>query len=169
MTAKLDLVVLVPGKDERQTFEGLLSTRCDSLCIRPPIFEIIVGSIGRDPGCYRRGPSILQQYVRRASHGLIVFDHEGSGQETRSADEVEAEVRRRLRDAGWNDRADVIVIRPELEAWVWSDSLHVDTVLGWNDRHLGFARLERPSHCMKQNVGVKIQHPNGLLSTVCCL
>ncbi|OGR13712.1 MAG: hypothetical protein A2341_05895 [Deltaproteobacteria bacterium RIFOXYB12_FULL_58_9] len=134
MTAELDLVVLVPGKDERQTVEGLLSTRCDSLSIRSLVYEIIVDAIGRDPGCFRRGPGLLQQYVGRASHGLIMFDHEGSGQEARTAGEVEADVRQRLQAAGWNDRAEVIVIRPELEIWVWSDSPNVDTVLGWNGR-----------------------------------
>ncbi|OGQ79159.1 MAG: hypothetical protein A2289_03140 [Deltaproteobacteria bacterium RIFOXYA12_FULL_58_15] len=97
---------LVPGKDERQTVEGLLSARCESLNIRSLVCEIIVDAIGRDPGCFRRG----------------------------SADEIESDVRQRLHVAGWNNRADVIVIRPELEAWVWSDSPHVDTVLGWNDR-----------------------------------
>lgn len=35
---------------------------------------------------------------------------------------------------GWsNHSAAVVVIAPELEAWVWTDSPHVAKVLGWKD------------------------------------
>src|SRR4029077_8753446 len=37
----------------------------------------------------------------------------------------------RLGEAGWGDRAAAIVISPELENWVWSDSPHIDRALGW--------------------------------------
>ncbi len=47
---------------------------------------------------------------------------------------MEREVRGRLEavsEPGWSD---VIVIEPEVEAWVWSDSPHVDACLGWHGR-----------------------------------
>lgn len=34
----------------------------------------------------------------------------------------------------WGERARTIVLSPELEAWVWSDSPHVDDVAGWKGR-----------------------------------
>jgi hypothetical protein len=37
-----------------------------------------------------------------------------------------------LRKAGWDDRAAVVVIDPELENWIWSPSPHVAGCLGWN-------------------------------------
>ena len=37
-------------------------------------------------------------------------------------------------DGRWGNRAAVIVIDPELEQWVWADSPHVDSALGWKDR-----------------------------------
>lgn len=41
---------------------------------------------------------------------------------------------RRLAAGGWEDRTDVIVIDPELEVWLWTDSPRVETELGWEDR-----------------------------------
>ena len=40
---------------------------------------------------------------------------------------------KRARDArvGWSARAAAIVIDPELEAWVWADSPHVERLVGW--------------------------------------
>ncbi len=49
-------------------------------------------------------------------------------------DEVAAELKSRLCASGWGDRAEAIIIAPELEAWVWSDSPHVDRMLGWSGR-----------------------------------
>ena len=34
----------------------------------------------------------------------------------------------------WGSRARAIVLYPELEAWVWSDSRHVDDILGWKNK-----------------------------------
>jgi hypothetical protein len=39
-----------------------------------------------------------------------------------------------LSQNGWGQRTSAIVIDPELEIWVWSDSPHVDEVLGWSGR-----------------------------------
>jgi len=130
---RLDLVVLVPGKDDQEALDGLLSTRRQSLGTRPISFEILVHP-RRDPGCFHEAPDVLQPYMRRAAHAMAMFDLEGSGQESRTVPEVEADLRGRLDRAGWGGRAAVVVIDPELEAWVWSDSPHVDAVLGWAGR-----------------------------------
>jgi len=133
---ELDLVMLVPGKDERETLDGLLSRRYASLRIRQVQYAFEVHP-RRDPGCFREAAQVLQPFVRRAARALVVFDHDGSGQEQRPPDELTGQVEGQLRDAGWEDRARVVVIQPELEAWVWSDSTHVDSVLGWASRAPG--------------------------------
>ncbi len=132
-TPPLDLIIVVAGKDDRESLDGLLSSRRKSLGIRDIRYEILV-HVRRDSGCFREAPALLQTFQRRASRALVVFDHEGSGQEARPAEEVTSDLRDRLRRSGWGDRAEVIIIRPELEVWVWSDSLHVDAVLGWKGR-----------------------------------
>ncbi|MBI2506030.1 MAG: hypothetical protein HYW07_22680 [Candidatus Latescibacteria bacterium] len=126
----LDLVALVPGKDEQETLEGLLSERRESLQIRTVRREILVHP-RLDPGCFHEAPAVLQSYQDRAARALVLFDHEGSGQEDRSAGALAHEVESRLSESGWEDRACVLVVQPELEAWVWSDSPEVDAVLGW--------------------------------------
>lgn len=126
----LDLVILVPGKDESEAMEGLLCTRRKSLGIRSVRYEILVHP-GHDAGCFTGAPQFLRMYQGRADHALVLFDHEGSGQEGRSCPEVEDHVRQRLASSGWGGNADVVVVRPELEAWVWSDSPKVDEALGW--------------------------------------
>jgi hypothetical protein len=85
----------------------------------------------RDPGCFRESPALLSGYVQAASAALVLFDFEGCGSGERDASAVEADLRQRLSNAGWGDRAEVIVLDPELEAWVWSESPHVARILGW--------------------------------------
>jgi hypothetical protein len=131
----LDLIALVPGKDDREGLSGILSRR-QSLGIRAIASEILVHT-RRDPGCFREAPEILQTYQTRARQALVMFDHEGSGQEERALEEVQDDLRGRLSRSGWEERAEVVVIRPELEVWVWSDSPIVEKVLGWSGRTPG--------------------------------
>lgn len=133
-TGHMDLVMLVPGKDERETFEGLLSSRQESLAIRNICYEILVHP-RRDPGCFHEGPAVLQTYQNLAHYALVVLDHEGSGQDERSPDAVREDMLTRLYTSGWKDRAQVIVLCPELESWVWSDSPEVDQAVGWQGRN----------------------------------
>lgn len=134
MTAEFDLIVLVPGKDDEAALKTLIGQRHDSLGVRRISAQFLVCP-GRDPGCIKDAVGLLAPFLNRAPYALVVFDYEGCGQEHRKpADELERELADRLAAAGWDDRAAVIVVRPELEAWVWSDSPEVDAVLGWQDR-----------------------------------
>ena len=64
----------------------------------------------------------------------LLFDFEGSGVENQSRDEVEESIEVDLSRNGWADRSAAIVVNPEIEAWVWSDSCEVDVVLNWQRR-----------------------------------
>ena len=59
-----------------------------------------------------------------------MFDREGCGQEDKSASELERAVQSQMDRVGWADHSTVIVLDPELEIWVWSDSPHVSRILG---------------------------------------
>jgi hypothetical protein len=87
--------------------------------------------IERDPGCFNHGHDFLRPFVNSYAHGLVMFDRIGSGQEQLSRIDLESKVNQRLRATGWNDRAETIVLDPELEVWIWSDSPHVEFCLGW--------------------------------------
>jgi len=162
---RFDLVILVPGKDERETFDALLSSRWKSLGIRQVHYKILVHP-HRDSGCWQGAPEVLEPFVRLADRVLVVFDHEGSGREAEPPDQVAADVRVRLARAGWEQRAEVLVLQPELENWVWSDSPHLDQVAGWSGQNpplrqwlrdhqlwpVGHPKPPRPKECLEQTL-----------------
>lgn len=127
-----DLIVLVPGKDEAAAIRGILARR-RALGIRSVNAEIQFHP-DRDPGCRLRAHEFLRRESGRFEHALVLFDSEGCGAEDQTRHELESEVEQRLSTAGWGDRAAVVVIEPELEAWVWGDTPHVDEALGWKDK-----------------------------------
>lgn len=128
-----DLVVLVPDKNLEASVDKIL-LRHQSLNIRPIRLQKIYVHPERDPGCFLAAHNFLRTFTEQCDHGLVIFDREGSGQESESREALEQIVERRLSQAGWEDRAAVTVIDPELEAWVWSTSPHVKDILGWANR-----------------------------------
>jgi hypothetical protein len=129
-----DLVVLVADKNTQFTLQGLFS-RNQLLGIRDVSqdYDIFVHP-QRDPGCYNQCVDFLRSFNEVYNYGLVIFDHEGTGQENKSREEIETELEQKLNDSGWNNRIAVIVLEPELESWVWSDSPHVERILGWEEQ-----------------------------------
>ncbi|MBF7083210.1 hypothetical protein IT084_09515 [Desulfallas sp. Bu1-1] len=127
-----DLVVLVADRNMEYTIKGLL-TRRRALGIREVTFDCFVHP-EHDPGCLLRGHDFLRPLIRNYTHTLIMLDHEGCGQEHISRKTLEKQVEERLMRSGWDDRAAAVVIAPELEIWVWSNSPHVDQITGWAGR-----------------------------------
>lgn len=122
------LVVLVPDADIEQAMRGLL-TRTDSLKIAPVDFEV-TRHVNRDNGCRSNASSYLRPYLSCCRHALVVFDRDGCGSR-RSRLDIQQAVELDLTRNGWKSRSKVIVIDPEVEVWVWSDSPAVARVLGW--------------------------------------
>ncbi|MBM4091994.1 MAG: hypothetical protein FJ276_21565, partial [Planctomycetes bacterium] len=128
-TVMKDLIALVADGQMEFTLRGLL-TRGRSLLFRQITADIYVHP-GKDPGCLRRGHEFLRPFSRQYSHALVMHDREGCGREESSRETLEAEMESRLNGSGWRNRCAAIVIDPELEVWVWSDSPEVAQVLGW--------------------------------------
>lgn len=128
--SQLDLIVLVPDNDIEQTIRGLLD-RPQDLRISPITWELIKHP-NHDPGCFNDGHNLLRTYHNRADYALSIFDHDGSGQEQKLPQEVEEETKLLLAKNGWSDRAEVVVIQPEIEEWIWSGSPVIDRVMGWS-------------------------------------
>ena len=129
----MDLICLVADGNMRQAVLGLLS-RPRSLGCRPiqeKGLQVFVHP-EHDPGCFHRSVEFLRPWTGRAHHALVLFDHQGSGQEHASREALEAQLEKRLGRSGWGDRAAVVVIDPELEVWLWSRSPHVEEQLGWS-------------------------------------
>jgi hypothetical protein len=125
-----DLVVLVADGTTQVAVKALLG-RPEALGIRS-VTSLVLPHPERDPGCRLHGPEFLAPLARDFHHALLVFDYEGSGESAPASD-----LERRLTETlgkTWSDRAAALVLEPELEVWLWSDSPHVDDVLGWRDR-----------------------------------
>ena len=124
-----DLVVLTADKNMKFAMEGLLS-RPQAFAVRAlaAVFYIHPES---DPGCLLHADAFLRPFVRRFAHAIVMFDREGCGKDEKKSQELEKLVASALSRSGWADRAAVIVIDPELENWVFSDSPEVDAAMGW--------------------------------------
>ncbi len=127
-----DLVVLVADLDTESAIHGLLS-RPDALGIRS-IQTRIFRHPGRDPGCRAQSHEYLRSFCNQYAHALVIFDLEGSGRDKTPRSDLEREIEQRLSSNGWDSRAAALVIDPEIEVWIWSDSPHVADVCGWSGK-----------------------------------
>jgi hypothetical protein len=127
-----DLVVLAADSQMEFAVKGLL-TRGQALGFQQLAVDIHVHP-EKDPGCLLRGHDFLRLFYRQYRHAIVMLDREGCGREESSREALESELEQRLSSSGWGDRAAAIVLDPELEAWVWSDSPEVASVLGWTGR-----------------------------------
>jgi hypothetical protein len=131
VAGKQDLIVLVSDRNMEATIRGILD-RYQSLEIRP-VRPDIRRHPEKDSGCRMSGVEYLSAFLNQYEHALLMFDREGCGQENMPVEDHENELNHALSESGWGRRGGVIVLDPELEIWVWSDSPHVATVLGWGD------------------------------------
>ena len=154
MSAK-DLVILAADKDMENALAGLL-TRRQSLGLREVNADIQVHQ-EHDPGCAQRGVAFLSIFARQYRHGLLIFDHQGSGREGYTPQELQNQLNRELA-AAWDNRARAIVLAPELEAWVWSGSPHIAEVVGWRGRPLPLSDWLREQDLLQPGA-VKPEHP----------
>jgi hypothetical protein len=126
-----DLVVVVPDKDTEQALTGLLK-RPKAIGIRP-IDVVFRVHPQKDPGCFHTGHELAATSCGEASHALVVFDLAWEGAPSKDPAKLQGEVEGRLRPV-WEGSCACVVIDPELEVWVWSDSPHVAEALGWQGR-----------------------------------
>ena len=126
---RLDLIALVADQDMKATLESLLS-RPESIGMRQIRFEVRPHP-RHDPGCRTQSAEFLRPFSNRFAHALVMFDYEGCGDEHSSVATLVKQVHNGLSKSGWGDRAEVIVLTPELESWIWSDSPIVDECCGW--------------------------------------
>lgn len=127
-----DLLCLVADRNMKAAIDSLLG-RHQALGIRAIQFDTFAHP-ERDPGCFKQGPAYLRGFQSQYQKPLILFDRDWEGAPAQDANALEQSVRERLCSHGLEAWAEVIVIEPELEQWVWSDSPHVASYLGWQGR-----------------------------------
>ena len=128
----MDLVCLVADKNMEAAVSTLLR-RHQALGIRPITSKVPVHP-EKDSGCCTNPAKVLNIYRAITQHAMVILDHAWKGVPARSSSELESFVEKKLQRSGMKDWAVPVVIYPELEAWVFSDSPHVAAVLGWARR-----------------------------------
>ncbi len=126
-----DLFVLVADNDMKLAMTALLA-RPRTLGVACFGFDV-ERYIGRDPGCRRDAANILRPRSKKYDHCLVMFDYHGCGS-MEPREEIQQQGEKELMRNGWN-RAKVIVVQPELEAWVWGDLATASHVFGWSGNH----------------------------------
>lgn len=124
-----DLFVLVADSSMEQAFEGLLAQH-DKLHIRRIRYDIEVHP-NHDAGCRTDAVEMLRPYITGYRYAMVVFDHDGCGQESLRRQQIQQDVEKDLERNGWENRCKAVVIEPELESWVWAPSGEVSEILGW--------------------------------------
>lgn len=126
-----DLIVLAADKCIEAAVRGLLS-RPPALGIRSVAADILRHP-EKDAGCRMHGVDFLTPLSASYTHALLMFDFEGCGDAVTPVLEQENTLRQGLARV-WGQNADVLIIEPEVDIWVWSTSPHVESILGWKDR-----------------------------------
>jgi hypothetical protein len=132
-----DCVFLVADTNMEATFRGFLERENFhlSLGVCPFDFDVIVES-RNDPGVYKYGHELLVPYQKTHRYAVVVLDQDWDG--APAGHKIEEEIRGNLISSGWAVEAcAVIVIDPELEAWIWQDSPHLETAFRFNPAKQG--------------------------------
>lgn len=127
-----DLLVLVADADMREIMRGVLG-RSDGVSVRRLDFDVQVHP-QRDGGCRTGAATYLRPHFRRFRYCVVVFDRHGCGSRD-SREDIQRAVEVDLARNGWGDRSKVVVIEPELEAWIWGDLKAASKHVGWPGGH----------------------------------
>jgi hypothetical protein len=123
-----DLIVLAAELSMQVALVEMIE-RHQSLGMRKISFRVLQHP-NYDSGVFQSGHKILQSESKRYQHALAICDRHGCGRDALPREEIEKLIEAQLANH-WDDRAAAIVIDPELENWVWTESRHVGEAIGW--------------------------------------
>lgn len=89
----------------------------------------VVVEPGRDPGVYTRGHELLSGFAATHARAVVILDAEWDG--SPGAEQIQKKIGADLAPT-WPDHL-VVVLDPEIEAWIWQDNPHVAGALGASD------------------------------------
>lgn len=124
------IFVLVADKNMEFLMKGLLQRIPDIEQTKKFEFQISVHPY-RDPGIYNTADDFLRPFTEKYDFALVLLDYQGCGQEEKSPDEVENDIAEKLSKSGWHQRSSVIVIKPELENWIWVNERRIQEAISW--------------------------------------
>lgn len=159
-TGKRDIVFLLADKGMEQVITGFLGRRrfhqslgCGQFSFDPRL-DLIV-SPTKDSGMLKYARGLLTSYEKTHQRAVVVVDADWVG--TPGATELRKRLEHSLAN-GWDEFA-VIVIEPELEAWIMNESPHLVEIFNCPDNYrailaeadwwpLGSAKPPRPKEAL---------------------
>jgi len=92
-----------------------------------------------DPGIHQHAHENLATHLNTHQRAVIILDESFGG--SPGAAGLRDEIAHNMRNSGWSDeRFEIVVIQPMLEAWLFADNVNVAHAFGFSD----FASLQQP-------------------------
>ncbi len=137
-----DLIILIADFDTENVLHGLLP-RLEHVYGTQNFTYDIRKHPNRDNGCMNESVEFLRPFCTAYRYALVVFDKDGSGQETNSREIIESTIETALANNGWaTENVAAIAIDPEVENWIWVNSVNMSKELNWNETKALFAWLQ---------------------------
>lgn len=129
-----DCVFLVADSQIEAMLKGFLQRDKFHLSLGCGEFEFdatkdLVVDPNRDPGVYSRGFQVLAGFASTHRCAVTILDADWDG--SPGADAIRKKIGQDLRER-WKEYI-VVVLVPEIEAWIWQENPHVVTALGATD------------------------------------
>jgi hypothetical protein len=131
-----DLLFMVADTNMREAVRGLLERQAahEVIGCRPFDFDarrdIKVAKGQNDPGLFVRANELLRPFAGEYRHAVLIVDEEWDGSPGATA--IDRKLVEHLTSAGWPPPDGLaLVVRPEADVWLWSDSPHSAAALGW--------------------------------------
>ncbi len=142
-----DLLVLSADGTIQRTVQTLLEERRDSMGISTITVDYQTHP-HRDSGCRSAPEAVIKPSQGRYGKLMVLFDFHGSGENRRTATQLELDLERHLEIMGWgHDNVAVVSIEPELEAWVFGAHLQrIGRLMNWSHRQSVRNWLESNGH-----------------------
>jgi len=127
MVADTNMREALGGFFDRQAVNQIIGCREIDFDVRR---DIKVAAGQNDPGLFSRANELLRPFVGAYRHGVLVIDEEWDG--SPGADAIHTRLDAHLADSGWPPPDGLsLVVRPEVDNWLWYDSPHSAMALGW--------------------------------------
>ena len=127
MVADTNMREALGGFLERQAVHRIIGCRAIDFDARR---DIKVAKGQNDPGLFTRANELLRPFSGTYRHAVVVVDEEWDGSPGAAA--IESHLNEHLTDVGWGPPDGLsLVVKPEVDNWLWSDSPHSATALGW--------------------------------------
>jgi hypothetical protein len=112
--------------------------------------EDLFSSATMDPGTYTTGEELMRPFQKTHRHAVLMLDAQWDGSPGAAA--IRTDLSNRILVTGWPaDAFKVIVIEPELEAWIWQRNQRLATALKFGS----VAEMVKAVH------DAKVDWPNG--------